>query len=165
MLDETKVARMKALGLMLDLDAELFAQGLSELRKYVLRERTRIVPLGWKTDSGLMLGKWVVEQRTRQRRNRLDARRQQLLKEAFFLWQPSEAPSFLFQHPEDRGAAEVTRGMETDLKSMRWLPIGERRRAFRQMVLKHHPDVWEDKHAGAAIQFLADVKDWFLGGH
>lgn len=163
-LDEWKVARLKAMGLMLALDTETFAQGLSELRKYVVQQRCRVVPLSWLTESKFQLGEWVVQQRLKQRRGKLEPRRQQLLREAFFLFQPSETVSYLFEHPSDPEAAELTQSLENELKKLRWRPIVERRRAFRQLVLTHHPDVSELAHAGAAINFLAVAKDWFLAG-
>lgn len=164
LLEEHKVERLKRMGLMLDLDNEVFAQGLAELRKYVEATNSREVPLSYKSDAGFMLGKWVVEQRTQQRRGKLTPERQRLLKEAFFLWRPSE-PDDLADHPEDPAAAMLTRQIEDEIRKMRWHPISHRRRFFRSMVLKHHPDISQEEHAGAAIQFLSDVKDWFLAGH
>jgi len=164
MLHPRKVARLKGMGFMLDLESELFAQGLAELRKYVRLKRTRIVPLSYMTDDGFTLGQWVVEQRTKQRRGRLTPRQLELLREAFFVWRPAEMPSLFFHHPEDPEAAAVTRALEEELRRLRWQPIGERRRHFRSLVLKHHPDVSESEHAGATISFLAEVKDWFLAG-
>ena len=110
-------------------------------------------------------GEWVVEQRTLQRRGKLSLQRQQLLKEAFFLWQPAEAPSSMFEHPEDPEAAGVTHAIEDELRSLRWQTITQRRAIFRAMVLRHHPDMSESKYANDAIRFLSDVKDWFLAGH
>eukprot|EP00440_Ansanella_granifera_P060494 gb/GFBE01065568.1/.p1 GENE.gb/GFBE01065568.1/~~gb/GFBE01065568.1/.p1 ORF type:complete len:744 (+),score=125.30 gb/GFBE01065568.1/:1-2232(+) len=164
-LQERKVARLRGLGVKLDVDAERFAEGLAELRKYVQYQRSRIVPWNCKTDSGFMLGEWVVEQRTLQRRGKLGPRRQQMLREAYFMWQPSEAPSDLFEHPEEPEAAELTRSIEVELRDLRWRPVGERRGVFRALVLKHHPDVSQHKHADAAIRFLSDVRDWFLAGN
>ena len=164
-LTERKVARLKGLGVMLNKEAEVFANGLSELRIYVSQQRTRTVPWGWQTDSGFRLGEWVVEQRTTQRRGKLSLQKQLLLKEAFFLWQPSQAPSFMFKHPEDPEAAEVTQGIEDELRSVRWQTIVERRGFFRAMVLKHHPDVSGSKYANDAIRFLAEAKEWFLAGY
>merc|ERR1712217_136800 len=106
-----------------------------------------------------------VQQRTKQRRGKLSPYRQKMLRDAFFLWQPSEAPSFLFDHPSDPEAAEVTKRIEAELKSSRWQPIGERRRQFRKLVLHWHPDVSESEYAGDAIAFLAEVRDWFLAGN
>jgi len=110
-------------------------------------------------------GEWVVEQRTLQRRGKLSLQRQQLLREAFFLWQPAEAPSSMFEHPEDPEAADVTHAIEDELRSLRWQTITQRRAIFRAMVLRHHPDISESKYANDAIRFLSDVKDWFLAGH
>lgn len=159
-----KISRLKAMGLMLDLQAETFALGLAELRKYVARTKSRIVPFSYTTKEGFPLGKWVIDQRTKQRRGRLSYKHQEMLKSAFFVWRPSE-PNMLAAHPSDPEAAEITMQLEEELRKARWLPIGERRRAFRSLVLKHHPDVSDDKHASTTIQFLADVKDWFLAGY
>merc|ERR1712066_1050771 len=112
-----------------------------------------------------MLGDWVVKQRTLQRRNRLSPRRQELLQEAFFRWQPAELPSDLFEHPENPEAAEMTRALEEEMKEIRWRPLNERRRYFRNLILTHHPDLSEEEHAEDVIRFLAEAKDWFLGGH
>ena len=160
-----KISRLKALGVMLDRDAEMFAQGLAELRMYVSQLRRRTVPWNFVSQNGFRLGEWVVEQRTRQRRGKLSLQRQQLLKEAFFLWRPSEAPSFMFEHPEDPEAAEVTQSIEDELRTVRWQTITQRRAIFRAMVLRHHPDISESKYANDAIRFLAEVKDWFLARH
>lgn len=164
-LDTEKVSRLKAMGFVLDLDTELFAQGLTELRKFVRTTKRNSVPLSYKTESGFMLGEWVVKQRTLLRRGRLSLRRQQLLKEAFFLFRPSEAPTDLFEHAEDPEVAELTRSIEAELREVRWRPPLERRRFFRSMVLKHHPDLSKDVRAPAAILFLAKAKEWFLAGH
>lgn len=165
LLDQWQVARLKGLGFLFDIDGDMFAQGLVELRKYVTTRQSRVVPLSYVTDSGFRLGEWVVEQRTLQRRGRLPERRKQLLQEAFFMWQPSEElPSSIFNHPLDPEYAEVTRKIEAELRAVRWKTIQERRRALRTLVLTYHPDLWEDKRAGAAIQFLSDVKEWFLAG-
>jgi len=88
-----------------------------------------------------------------------------MLRDAFFAWQPSAPPSAYFTHPEDPEAAETTLNLERELKELRWRPVSERRRFFRNLILKHHPDISEDKHAGSTIQFLSDVKDWFLAGY
>ncbi|CAK9047689.1 unnamed protein product [Durusdinium trenchii] len=159
-LHERKVARLKALGVMLDKEAETFAKGLSELRTYVAQQRSSTVPASWVTDSGFMLGDWVVAQRTAQRRGKLSLQKQLLLKEAFFLWQPSEAPSWMFEHPSDPEAAELTHSIEEELRSVRWQTITERRGIFRAMVLKHHPDISDSKYANDAIRFLSEAKDW-----
>jgi len=164
LLSAGKVARLKGMGFMLDLDAELFAQGLAELRKYVTFKRSRTVPLSYRTDNSFPLGEWVVEQRTKQRRGKLSQRRIELLREAFFRWRPAELPSLFFDHPEDPNAAQITRGLEEELRRLRWQPIGERRRHFRKLVLKHHPDVSGSEYADSTIKFLAEVKDWFLAG-
>jgi len=164
-LKERKVARLKGLGVMLDPDVEMFAKGLSELRMYVSQQRKRVVPWNYVSDSSFRLGEWVVEQRTLQRRGKLSLQRQQLLREAFFLWQPAEAPSSMFEHPEDPEAADVTHAIEDELRSLRWQTITQRRAIFRAMVLRHHPDISESKYANDAIRFLSDVKDWFLAGH
>merc|ERR1712007_391142 len=160
---EQRAQKLRRVGFMLDLDSEMFAVGISELRKYVARTRNRVVPSSFKTKDGFALGAWVVKQRTLQRRGRLSLQRQALLKDAFFLWQPSQ-PSALADHPEDPNAAELTQSIEEELRQMRWRPVAERRRHFRSLVLRHHPDVSQEKHADSAIQFLADVKEWFLGG-
>lgn len=165
LLDERKTARLKAMGLMLDLDAETFAQGLAELRRFVVREKTRLVPISYCTQGGFRLGEWVVQQRTKQRRAKLNPYRQKMLRDAFFTWRPSEAPSIMFNHPNDPHAAEVTQTIEAELKSFRWQPMSERRRQFRKLVLHWHPDVSDSDHADDAITFLAEVKDWFLAGH
>jgi len=164
-LGERKAARLKSVGVLLDYETESFVIGLQELRKYVVREWTRVVPWSYKTESGFPLGKWVVKQRTMQRRLKLSPRRVELLKEAFFLFQPSEAPSMMFDHDEDEEVAEVTRTIETELRTSRWQPQKERRRKFRLMVLKYHPDIWPDERAGPVMQFLADVKVWFLSAY
>ena len=160
-----KVARLKGLGVMLDQDAEMFAKGLSELRMYVSQQRKRVVPWNYVSDSSFRLGEWVVEQRTLQRRGKLTMQRQQLLKEAFFLWQPAEAPSSMFEHPEDPEAADVTHAIEDELRSLRWQTITQRRAIFRAMVLRHHPDISESQYANDAIRFLSEVRDWFLAGN
>lgn len=165
MLHSRKVARLKGMGFMLDLESEVFAQGLSELRKYVMFKRRRIVPLSYTTESKFPLGQWVVEQRTKQRRGKLTLRQIELLREAFFLWQPAEMPSLFFSHPEDPEAAAITRALEEEMRRLRLQPMGERRRHFRSLVLKHHPDISESEHAGSTITFLAEVKDWFLAGN
>merc|ERR1712007_370984 len=152
---EQRAQKLRRVGFMLDLDSEMFAVGISELRKYVARTRNRVVPSSFKTKDGFALGAWVVKQRTLQRHG--------LLKDAFFLWQPSQ-PSALADHPEDPNAAELTQSIEEELRQMRWRPVAERRRHFRPLVLRHHQDVSQEKHADSAIQFLADVKEWFLGG-
>ena len=164
-LKDHKVARLKGLGVMLDPDTETFAQGLSELRMYVAQHRKRTVPAFHITGSGFQLGAWVLEQRTKQRRGKLSLQRQQLLKEAFFLWQPAEAPASMFMHPEDPEASEVTHAIEAELRSLRWQPISQRRTIFRSFVLRHHPDISDSQYANDAIRFLSDVKDWFLAGH
>ncbi|CAE8707589.1 unnamed protein product, partial [Polarella glacialis] len=164
-LDDRKVARLKGLGFMLDLEAELFALGLSELRTWVMFHRSRVVPISFTTDAGFALGSWVVEQRTLQRRGRLGLKEQKMLKEAFFMWSPSEAPTSQFDHPQDQEAAVLTRSIEGELRMLRWRPIVERRQFFRSLVLKHHPDVSPDPSAPYAIQFLSDTKEWFLAGH
>ena len=164
-LKDRKVARLKGLGVMLDPDSETFAQGLSELRMYVSRHRKRTVPAFHVTTSGFKLGEWVLDQRTKQRRGKLSLQRQQLLREAFFLWQPAEAPSFMFTHPDDEEAAEITRAIEAELRGQRWQPISQRRTIFRSFVLRHHPDISDSKYANDAIRFLSEVKDWFLAGH
>ena len=160
-----KVARLKGLGVMLDPDSETFAKGLSELRVYVAQHRKRTVPAFYVTSSGFKLGEWVLEQRTKQRRGKLSLQRQQLLKEAFFLWQPAEAPASMFTHPDDPDAAELTHAIEAELRSLRWQPISQRRTIFRSFVLRHHPDISDSPYANDAIRFLSEVRDWFLAGH
>ena len=164
-LRDRKVARLKGLGVMLDPDSETFAQGLSELRVYVAQHKKRTVPAFHITGSGFRLGEWVLEQRTKQRRGKLSLQRQQLLREAFFLWQPAEAPASMFSHPEDLEAAEITQAIEAELRSLRWQPISQRRTIFRSFVLRHHPDISDSRYANDAIRFLSEVKDWFLAGH
>eukprot|EP00439_Symbiodinium_sp_Y106_P046449 s961_g5.t3 len=156
-LKDHKVARLKGLGVMLDPDSETFAQGLSELRMYVAQHRKRTVPAFHITGSGFQLGAWVLEQRTKQRRGKLSLQRQQLLKEAFFLWQPAEAPASMFMHPEDPEAAEVTHAIEAELRSLRWQPISQRRTIFRSFVLRHHPDISDSQYANDAIRMMRSL--------
>jgi len=159
--DPDKVFQLRKAGVMMEIFEETFSRGLRELRRYVLTKRTREIPTNYRTESGFDLGSWVLRMRTLQRRGKLKRELQDSLQEAFFLWQPSGRQSSA-EHPDDFDAAMVTRAIEEELSNMRWRPRSERKQFFRSMVLKYHPDVSEEKHAGEAIQFLSDIRDWFL---
>mmetsp|Transcript_41008 Transcript_41008/g.92006 ORF Transcript_41008/g.92006 Transcript_41008/m.92006 type:complete len:702 (+) Transcript_41008:69-2174(+) len=160
-LDSEKVLKLRRAGVMMEIFEETFTRGLRELRRYVLTKRTREIPTNYRTESGFDLGAWVLRMRTLQRRGKLKSELQESLQEAFFLWQPSGRQGFA-KHPGDFDAAMVTRAIEEELTEMRWRPRSERKQFFRSMVLKYHPDVSEEKHATEAIQFLSDIRDWFL---
>jgi hypothetical protein len=161
-LSSRKAATLEDMGIKrYDKEGE-FQKGIDELKKYVKLKGTSRVSFLAVTESGFRLGEWVVKMRHLQRHGKLSQQQIQLLKEAFFVWRPSEIASCFFRHPEDPDAAVVTRSLEEELCKLRWHPIQERRRHFRKLVLAHHPDVSQDKHAGTTINFLAEVKDWFL---
>lgn len=161
-LHATKVARLKRIGLMINVRSETFAMGLAELRKFVKAKKTRFVPVSYKADNGFSLGEWVANMRIRQKVGDLDAGQVKLLQQAFFLFEDCQVRVELFSHPEDFDASSVTRGLEEYLREHRWMSANERTKIFRQLVLKHHPDVSQDKYAEDAIQFLSDAKSWFL---
>jgi hypothetical protein len=164
-LDQRKVNKLKNLGVMLDLEEEVFARGLRELRTYVQMKKKRYVSPQYKSETGFKLGEWVLWQRVLMRRGKLGREKQELLKEAFFVWsgdggEGRKTP--IGRHPDNEEAAELTMSIEDEMREMRWRPLKERRTYFRQLVLTHHPDVSSEKHAEEAIKFLADAKQWFL---
>jgi len=164
-LEERRVAKLRRLNIFLAPNDEYFAMGLRELRRWVKQKQTNNVSLLDVTDSGFQIGEWVTTQRFRQRRGRLSRMEFKLLQEAFFCFRPKEPTASIFSPPDDPQVANVTRTIEGALVGKRIQSKKERQAFFKQLVLKYHPDIWEDDRAGEVIQFLANVKTWFLAAN
>jgi len=161
-LDERKVARLRALGFRFRLRHSLFEQGLAELKQYIAEKKTRKVPVQYAMPSGFPLGLWWFKEQWKIRRRKMPMKQVLRLQDVFHEVVEPDEREYIFEHSDDPEVGELTKDLETELRLMRWQDPIERRRFYRSLLLRHHPDVSDSPHAGEAIQFLARAKEWFF---